>query len=214
MGSSDCVGPTQVCIGAGPGQGSGWRRIRPNGLVSFSSVSMAVANSLAAQGDRGGLQGGGCPEWGQLPSSGFGKGGGHEERITGNNPWPGSSWETGSGTPMSADFPALRSPPLPTASGPMASEGGDADGIQQQPMPPAGPRPMSGVPWERPEASPQFPPPRPVGMRSCSERTWEGAVARPCPHAGVPAVGLARLVQRSGKPSWRREPEAVLVGRL
>lgn len=58
----------------------------------------------------------------------------------------------------------------------------------------------------------EFPPPRPVGMRSRRERTRGGA-ARRCLRAGVPAVRLARLVQRPGKASWRG-PEAVLVGRL
>ena len=93
------------------------------------------------------------PRTGQLPYPAFGKGGGHEERITGNHPWPSSLWEAGSDA-HTHHFPALSSPPLLTT--PVCGLRGRRVHICVQLFPGNLPRP-----------GPSFP--QSCGMRSSSE---------------------------------------------
>lgn len=111
----------------------------------------------------------GCSQNGGCFLPAFGKGGDHEERITGNHPWSSSGWEVGSKTPMPARFPA-----------PDPSRAHGLRGGRWPTDPAAGPRLMSGVPWE---------PPWPNGPQPLPFHLQRGRGGKP--RAGSPAGGVA-----------------------
>lgn len=98
VGSLGCIGPTQAQAGAGLAQGEAGAG--SDGMASSHSHPfpwLELAPRLLRETVVGCREGcSNTPRMGQLPYPAFGKGGGHEERITGNQPWLSSIWEVGS----------------------------------------------------------------------------------------------------------------------